>query len=302
MLCDKVRIRFRKAGDLRLVSHHDLMRCWERMLRRAELPFHSTSGFNPKPRLIFAQSLGLGIVGCEEVAELELTAEVPAEEVGDRLRRQAPIGLDILEVRRVPIRANAMVRRATYRIEFPKNRVTENREPRTENEKAENCDSAVDAAPSSILGSRFSVLGYPVSVETVQHKADELLGAPEVWTERQHPHPRRINIRPYLNAFRITPEAVEMALLVTPNGAARPDEVLVLLGLGGLLAAGGVLQRVRLEIDDELPPDTDIPPLNLTREPAADSGGVAASPGKPSGPKAPSEKRPEPLMPGPLDY
>ena len=54
MVCAKVRIRFRKGGDLRLVSHHDLMRVFERMLRRADLPFHSTSGFNPKPRLVFA--------------------------------------------------------------------------------------------------------------------------------------------------------------------------------------------------------------------------------------------------------
>lgn len=39
---EKVRVRFRKGGDLRLVSHHDLMRTFERMLRRASLPFRST--------------------------------------------------------------------------------------------------------------------------------------------------------------------------------------------------------------------------------------------------------------------
>ena len=40
---DKVRIRFRKSGDLRLLSHHDLMRTFERMLRRAALPFHRSA-------------------------------------------------------------------------------------------------------------------------------------------------------------------------------------------------------------------------------------------------------------------
>jgi len=68
----KVRIRFRKAGDLRMVSHHDLMRCFARMLRRAALPFRSSEGFHPKPRLSFPLSLALGIVGCEEVVDLEL--------------------------------------------------------------------------------------------------------------------------------------------------------------------------------------------------------------------------------------
>ncbi|MFM8273810.1 MAG: DUF2344 domain-containing protein, partial [Gemmata sp.] len=33
MLGDKFRFRFVKSGTLRLVSHHDLMRCAERMLR-----------------------------------------------------------------------------------------------------------------------------------------------------------------------------------------------------------------------------------------------------------------------------
>jgi uncharacterized protein (DUF2344 family) len=37
--CTKLRIRFRKAGELRLFSHHDLMRCFERMLRRAAIPY-----------------------------------------------------------------------------------------------------------------------------------------------------------------------------------------------------------------------------------------------------------------------
>src|SRR5713226_2035588 len=85
MVRDKVRIRFRKTGDLRFTSHHDLMRCFERMLRRAGLPFHSTEGFNPKPRLIFAMPLPLGVNGTQEVVELELDAELTPEEVRDGL-------------------------------------------------------------------------------------------------------------------------------------------------------------------------------------------------------------------------
>lgn len=116
MVRDKVRIRFRKAGPLRLVSHHDLMRCFERMLRRAALPFHSTEGFNPKPRLVFALSLGLGIAGREEVVEIELDEELPVEEIHDRLSRQAPEGLDILTVRRINPRTGAQARRVCYRV------------------------------------------------------------------------------------------------------------------------------------------------------------------------------------------
>src|SRR6476620_623562 len=78
---DKARIRFRKSGDLRLVSHLDLMRSLERLLRRAALPFRMTEGFHPTPRLVLAQSLPLGVVGHHEVAELELTEETDPDEV-----------------------------------------------------------------------------------------------------------------------------------------------------------------------------------------------------------------------------
>ena len=116
---DKVRIRFGKAGDLRLLSHHDLLRCFERMLRRSHLPFRTTAGFNPRPRLVFALSLPLGIVGCEEVVELELNQVLSPEEVRDRLTCQAPVGLTILRVQRIGLRVTAQVRRVSYRVLLP---------------------------------------------------------------------------------------------------------------------------------------------------------------------------------------
>jgi radical SAM-linked protein len=124
MARSKVRIRFRKGGNLRLVSHHDLMRCFERMLRRAALPFHSTQGFNPKPRLVFALSLGLGIIGCEEVVQLELSDELPPEELRARLARQAPPGLDILSVEPLGPKSSSQVQRVCYRIVLPADRLS----------------------------------------------------------------------------------------------------------------------------------------------------------------------------------
>lgn len=122
MARDKFRIRFRKVGDLRLVSHHDLMRCIERMLRRAALPFRSTEGFNPKPKMAFALSLALGIEGAEEVLELELEEVLPEEEVQARLVAQAPAGLEIVSVRRIEPRVKAQPRRACYTLEIPPER------------------------------------------------------------------------------------------------------------------------------------------------------------------------------------
>jgi radical SAM-linked protein len=210
MVRDKVRMRFSKSGDLRWVSHHDLMRTFERMLRRAALPFHSTSGFHPKPRLIFALSLSLGVLGRREVVELELDEELPPEEVRSRLARQAPPGLEIIDVRRIDPRTVAHVVRATYRLRLPAER-------------------------TAGLSERITAL----------------LSATECWVERTRPQPRRLDLRPYLLALRLEPEALEMDLRVTATGTARSDEVLNLLGLSDLLDAGGVLERTDLEIEDE---------------------------------------------------
>jgi hypothetical protein len=243
MVSAKVRIRFRKAGDLRLISHHDLMRCWERMLRRAALPFHSTAGFNPKPRLIFALSLGLGIAGHREVAELELDEPLSADEVRDRLRRQAPAGLEILEAHSISPKTGGQVRRVTYRIEIP----TGERGtivPRVDE------PASVDELDES--NTKLGGLSSPAR-QSLPERITNLLALPECWVERLRPQPRRFDLRSYLSGLRMTAKVLEMDLWVTPTGSARPDEVLGLLGLGHLLANGAVLERTSVELHDEEP-------------------------------------------------
>ena len=68
----RVRIRFSKQGDLRLIGHRDLMRCLERLFRRAGLALSFSEGFHPKPRMTFPLALAVGIEGLDEVMELEL--------------------------------------------------------------------------------------------------------------------------------------------------------------------------------------------------------------------------------------
>jgi radical SAM-linked protein len=123
MVGDKVRIRFRKGGALRFLSHHDLMRAFERMLRRAALPFRSTSGFHPKPRIVFPLSLPLGVIGLDEAVELELDAAMQAAEVHDRLAAQAPAGLDLLSIHPIPKNTTGQAVAAVYRLAVPPDRL-----------------------------------------------------------------------------------------------------------------------------------------------------------------------------------
>jgi radical SAM-linked protein len=115
-----MRIRFRKEGDLRLISHRDLARVWERMFRRADLSLAMSEGFHPKAKLSFPSALSLGMVGTDEVLEVELTEALPADEVARRLAAQAPPGLGVSEIESVPPgRAKAQISRAMYEISLP---------------------------------------------------------------------------------------------------------------------------------------------------------------------------------------
>jgi radical SAM-linked protein len=209
--CDKARIRFSKSGELRFVSHRDLMKCFERVLRRAELPVHLSQGFHPMPRMVFALALGLGIIGLQEVLELEFDEIVEPEVLHDRLTAQMPAGLQILSVKRVAVKASAQVRRAGYRARIP--------------------------------GEFLFDLPARVAV---------LLSTEVLCVERTRPAARRFDLRPFLSELRLNDQHLEMLLRVTPTGAARPDEVLALLGLAGLVESGAALERHTLELHDEI--------------------------------------------------
>lgn len=113
-------MRFCKQGDLRLIGHRDLVRCLERLFRRAGLPLAMSQGFHPKPRMTFPSALALGIEGTDEVLELELTEFRTAEELLERLSPHAPPGLVLKSVEVLPEGAKkAQVRSASYQVPIP---------------------------------------------------------------------------------------------------------------------------------------------------------------------------------------
>ena len=126
MVRQRVRIRFCKQGDLRLIGHRDLVRSMERLFRRAGLRLGMSEGFHPKPRMSFPSALALGIEGLDEVMELELAEEYTSEELLRRLASCAVPGLEFKSVRLLsPGTRKAQLRRATYRVPVPAERRAE---------------------------------------------------------------------------------------------------------------------------------------------------------------------------------
>jgi radical SAM-linked protein len=122
MVRNRVRIRFTKQGDLRWIGHRDLMRCWERLFRRAELPLRFSEGFHPKARMTFPLALAVGVSTLDEVMEVELAEPRPAEQVQSRLASLAPQGMSIRSVESLPADAKKVEARAVcYEGRVPAN-------------------------------------------------------------------------------------------------------------------------------------------------------------------------------------
>ena len=119
----RVRIRFRKQGDLRLISHRDLVRTMERLFRRAGVAVRMSEGFHPKPRMSFPSALGLGIAGLDEVMEVDLQEELTPQQLLAALTPQVPAGLTFQTAEIVPTGVKkAQLRSLTYEVPVPSHR------------------------------------------------------------------------------------------------------------------------------------------------------------------------------------
>ena len=113
----RVRLHFEKTGDLRLISHHDLLRTLERLFRRADVSLRMSEGFHPKPRMSFPSALGLGIAGLDEIMEAELAESIPPPQLVSRLNACAPPGLQFCDAELLTAQQkNARAKAASYTV------------------------------------------------------------------------------------------------------------------------------------------------------------------------------------------
>ena len=87
---------------MRLIGHHDLARAWERAFRRAGIVLRLSEGFRPKPRMVFASALAMGVVGADEPLDVELAEPRSAEDIRRALSERLPEGLSINSVELLP--------------------------------------------------------------------------------------------------------------------------------------------------------------------------------------------------------
>jgi radical SAM-linked protein len=92
----RIRAIFSKTGDMRFVSHLDLMRLFQRASRRAGLPVTVTKGFNPHLKISITKALKLGLESPGEEAVFHIDRALRAEDFMSSINSKLPEGVKIL--------------------------------------------------------------------------------------------------------------------------------------------------------------------------------------------------------------
>ncbi len=129
---NKIRIKFQKYGPIRYIGHLDVMRFFQKAIRRAGIDVSYTSGFSPHQIMSFASPLGVGMESRGEYMDIQVNS-LPAPREGksvcdvlvEDLRRVCVEGLEPVSARILPDTAkNAMasVAAASYTVRFREGR------------------------------------------------------------------------------------------------------------------------------------------------------------------------------------
>lgn len=118
----KIRIKFRKQGIMKFIGHLDIMRYFQKAMRRAEIDICYSEGFSPHMIMSFAAPLGVGLTSDGEYLDIEIGQELSSQDAVRRLNAVMAEGIEVLSFRKIPegkaSNAMSLVAAADYEIRF----------------------------------------------------------------------------------------------------------------------------------------------------------------------------------------
>jgi len=202
----RFRIVYEKGAEMRFTSHLDLMRSWERSLRRSELPLAFTQGHHPHLKMSFGPPLPLGYRSRAEAFDLEFSRP-PAVDLAERLNAVLADGLRVVAYRPILFKTPSLMSElggASYRIGFPGSYLEE-----------------AGRSPAELL-------------ETLRARIPELLAREHVFVRRQsEDKAREFDARPSLVSLETgvgeAPVVLDAHVRFTPRASVRPEELVAIL-------------------------------------------------------------------------
>ena len=118
----KIRIKFSKQGVMRFIGHLDIMRYFQKAMRRAHIDIAFTEGFSPHMIMSFAAPLGVGLTSDGEYMDIEIRTPISSEDAIRQLNEVMVEGMKVLSFRQIEEgkagKAMSLVAAADYTVSF----------------------------------------------------------------------------------------------------------------------------------------------------------------------------------------
>lgn len=217
----KLRIKFQKTGAIRYIGHLDVMRFFQKCLRRAEIDVSFTGGFSPHQIMSFAAPLSVGLESYGEYVDVEVNSLTSSQDMLDRMNRASIPEIRIVGVKRLPEEAgNAMasVAAAEYLVTFKEGRT-----------------------PAA----------FEKDGRTIREMLDAFMALPEIpYVKKSKKGSREMDLRRGIFSFQWLEEsnALQMLLDASSGDNVKPAQVLeAFLERQGEILPENALQIVRLD-------------------------------------------------------
>ena len=199
----RYQLTFTKGEGVKYISHLDLMRVFERAMRRADLPLDYSLGFNPRPKLSIAAPAAVGLTAEAELMDINLTRPVGMDDLARSLNNSLPAAIRILAVG--PL------------------------------------DLAAPSFQSLVTAAEYRVTVYASeSREEITNRISEMMAQEQIIRTRQRKDGvKEYDLRPLVRGVEVEgceagKSYLKMDLANGPQGSGRPEEVVLALGLPAL--------------------------------------------------------------------
>lgn len=105
----KIRIRFEKQGQMKFIGHLDMVRYFQKVMRRANVDIYYSEGFSPHQKMSFAAPLSVGVISKGEYFDIEVNSSLSSKEMIKNINAQNVEGVKVVSYKELPEGAkNAM--------------------------------------------------------------------------------------------------------------------------------------------------------------------------------------------------
>ncbi len=109
-----IRTKYKKEDDLIFISHLDLQRLLQRAFRRAEINLAYSLGFNPHPKMSYANALALGTESQGEYVDIEIEDDISVDEFLQRINKELPKGVEFIKGIEITPQTPALAQEIVY--------------------------------------------------------------------------------------------------------------------------------------------------------------------------------------------